>query len=350
MPERWMRSTIGHITKYYDPRYGEVVRMDTSTNVLGPNPVAKEVLRECLELDVNQYPKPYSDDLRQALASFYEVEEDMVIVGNGSDEMLDIIFKSLLECGERVVTPYPTYSLHSFFVETNGGRVSAVDLTPDFQLRTDEMLAAEGKILLLCTPNNPTANTFRREEVESVIDQWEGPVVVDEAYGEFARQSFIPLVKEYDNLIVTRTFSKAYGLAGMRVGYLIASTAMTDIINRCKIPYSLNKVSERMALAALTNREYVERALSAVDQQRPGLASDLRSLGFEVFPSETNFMLARSPVPSDQLVRALAERGVLIRNFGDRRMLEDCVRTTIGTEELNQLLISRLREVLETWS
>jgi len=345
-----MRSTIGHIKKYYDPQYGEVVRMDTSTNVLGPNPVTKQVLKECLEMDVNQYPKPYSDDLRQALASLYDVDEDMVIVGNGSDEMLDIIFKSLLNWGEKVVTPYPTYSLHSFFVETNGGRVSTVDLTPDFQLRTDEMLATEGKIMLLCTPNNPTANLFRREEVERLIAQWEGAVVVDEAYAEFARQSFIPLVREYDNLIVTRTFSKAYGLAGMRVGYLVAGHAMTDIINRCKMPYSLNRISERVAMAALTNREYVERAISVVDQQRPKLASDLRSLGFEVFPSETNFMLARSPVPSGQLMKALAERGVLIRDFGDRRMLENCVRTTIGTEDLNQLLISRLREVLETWS
>jgi len=345
-----MRSTIGHIKKYYNPRYTGVIRMDTSTNVLGPNPVVKQVLRECMDMDLNQYPKPYSDDLRRALASFYDVHEDMIIVGNGSDEILDIIFKSLLNWGERVITPYPTYSLHRFFVEINGGKVETVDLTPDFQLRVDELLEAEGKIMLLCTPNNPTGNVFRREDVERIISEWDGPVVIDEAYGEFSGQSFISLVNEFDNLIITRTFSKAYGLAGMRIGYLIAATSMTDILNRCKIPYSLNRISEKMAIAALENRDYVERAVRITEEQRPQLASGLRALGFEVFPSQANFMLARAPVPSSQLVKMLSQRGILIRDFGGMRMLENCVRTTVGTEELNRLLLSKLKEVLETWA
>jgi len=299
MPEKWMRSTIGHIKKYYNPRYTGVIRMDTSTNVLGPNPVVKQVLRECMDMDLNQYPKPYSDDLRRALASFYDVHEDMIIVGNGSDEKL---------------------------------------------------LEAEGKIMLLCTPNNPTGNVFRREDVERIISEWDGPVVIDEAYGEFSGQSFISLVNEFDNLIITRTFSKAYGLAGMRIGYLIAATSMTDILNRCKIPYSLNRISEKMAIAALENRDYVERAVRITEEQRPQLASGLRALGFEVFPSQANFMLARAPVPSSQLVKMLSQRGILIRDFGGMRMLENCVRTTVGTEELNRLLLSKLKEVLETWA
>lgn len=350
MSEKWMRSTIRHIKEYYNPQYTDVIRMDTSTNVLGPNPVTKQVLRECMEMDLNQYPKPYSDDLRRALASFYDLREDMIIVGNGSDEVLDIIFKSLLNWGERVITPYPTYSLHRFFVEINGGKVETVDLTPDFQLRVDEMLETEGKIMLLCTPNNPTGNVFRRADVERIISEWSGPVVIDEAYGEFSGQSFIPLVNEYDNLIITRTFSKAYGLAGMRIGYLIASKRMTSILNRCKIPYSLNRVSERVAIAALENREYVERVVRITEEQRPRLASGLQALGFKVFPSQANFMLARAPLPSSQLVERLSRKGILIRDFGGMRMLENCVRTTVGTEELNRLLLSKLKEVLETWT
>jgi len=346
IPERWMRSTLKDIRRYYDPRYHDVVRMDTSVNVLGPNPVVKKVLDECEDVDVNQYPKPYSDALRAELASFYDVTSEMVIVGNGSDEVLDIIFKSFLEWGEVVVTTYPSYSLHSWFVRVNGGAVREVDLTPDFQLIPDDILSAGGKILLICNPNNPTANSFDPNMMERMISEWEGPVVVDEAYGEFTSNSLIPLTRRYDNLIVTRTFSKAYGMAGMRVGYLIAGDGMTDIMNRVKIPYSLNRVSESMAVAALRERDYVDSIISTVNQERPKLAADLEHLGFKVFPSETNFMLARSPIPSDQLTSALADRGILIRDFGSKRMLEDCVRTTIGTRELNQLLVERIEGVL----
>ncbi|NYT11505.1 MAG: histidinol-phosphate transaminase [Methanomassiliicoccales archaeon] len=341
-----MRSTLKDIKQYYNPKYQNVVRMDTSVNVLGPNPVAAKVLEESLNMDINQYPKPYSDDLRKELAQFYDVRPDMVIVGNGSDEVLDVIFKSFLEWGEGVVTPYPSYALHSWFVKVNGGRVEEVDLSPNFQLITDDILTASGKVAILCTPNNPTANTFRRKDVERVVTEFDGPVVVDEAYGEFARESFIPLVSKYDNLIVTRTFSKAYGMAGMRVGYLIASEELTDIMNRVKIPYSLNRVSERMAIAALREREYVDRIVGTVNEQRPKLASSLTMMGFEVFPSETNFMLARSPISSSKLTSDLAERGVLIRDFGSKRMLEDCIRTTIGTQELNELLVEKIEEVL----
>ena len=346
IPERWMRSTLKDIRRYYDPRYSDVVRMDTSVNVLGPNPVVKKVLDECEGMDVNQYPKPYSDALRAELASFYDVTPEMVIVGNGSDEVLDIIFKSFLEWGEVVVTTYPSYSLHSWFIRVNGGAVREVDLTPDFQLIPDDILNAEGKMLLICNPNNPTANSFDPSMMERMISGWDGPVVVDEAYGEFTSNSLIPLISRYDNLIVTRTFSKAYGMAGIRVGYLIAGDGMTDIMNRAKIPYSLNRVSERMAMAALRERDYVDRIISIVNQERPRLAADLERLGFKVFPSETNFMLARSPIPSNQLVSALADRGILVRDFGSKRMLEDCVRTTIGTRELNQLLVERIEEVL----
>lgn len=346
MTEKWMRSTLKDISQYYDPKYRDVVRMDTSINVLGPNPVTSRVLEESKDMDLNQYPKPYSDDLREEIASFYEIDPDMVIVGNGSDEVLDIIFKSFLNWGERVVAAYPSYSLHSWFVRVNGGDVAEVDLTEGFQLIPDDVLSERGRAVILCTPNNPTANTFKKEDVERVIKEKEGPVIVDEAYGEFAGTSFIPLIDEYDNLIVTRTFSKAYGLAGMRVGYLIANKGLTDIMNRVKIPYSLNRVSERMAIAALRERGYVQRIVRTIEEQRPKLASSLRKLGFEVFPSETNFMLARSPIPSADLTRALAERGVLVRDFGFRRMLEDCIRTTIGTQELNELLVERVEEVL----
>jgi len=271
------------------------------------------------------------------------------VVGNGSDEALDIIFKSFMEPGETVVAPYPSYVLHGFFVKINGGRFVTVDLRPGFQLDADAMLAAKGKLIILCTPNNPTANTFDHADVERLVQEHDGPVVVDEAYGEYADRSFLPRVEEFDNLIVTRTFSKAYGLAGMRVGYMASNLKMAGIMQRIKIPYSLNQVSERAAIAALKDTTYVDMAVDLVRRERERLSQGLESLGFRTYPSQSNFILFKSPHPSGELVKRLAEKGVLVRNFGGLRMLENCLRTTIGTRELNDLLLTKLGEVMKEW-
>ncbi len=348
MKEEWVRSTVRDIPLYYNPKV-QAVRMDTSTNVLGTNPSARDVLARSADLDLNQYPTPYSDGLRQALAQRYGLNEDNFVVGNGSDEALDIIFKSFMEPGETVVAPYPSYVLHGFFVKINGGRFVTVDLKPGFQLDPDSMLAAKGKIMILCTPNNPTANTFDHADVERLVQEHDGPVVVDEAYGEYTDRSFLPRVEEFDNLIVTRTFSKAYGLAGMRVGYMASNLKMAGIMQRIKIPYSLNQVSERAAIAALKDTTYVDMAVDLVRRERERLSQGLESLGFKTYPSQSNFILFKSPHPSGELVKRLAEKGVLVRNFGGLRMLENCLRTTIGTRELNDLLLTKLGEVMKEW-
>jgi len=346
--DQWTRRTVRDIPLYYNPKV-KAVRMDTSTNVLGPNPVLREVLADCAEMDLNQYPAPYSDGLREVLAETYGLKADNFVVGNGSDEVLDIIFKTFMEAGQTVVAPYPSYSLHGFFVQINSGEFRTVDLQPGFRLDADALLKAKGKIIILCTPNNPTANTFDQEAVERVVREHDGPVIVDEAYGEFADHSFMSRVDDYENLIVTRTFSKAYGMAGPRVGYMASNLKMADLMQRVKIPYSLNRVSEKAAMAALRNREYVDATIDLVKREREKLSRGLDGLGFKPFPSQSNFVLFKCPVPSAELVSRLAAKGVLIRDFGSKRMLEDCARTTVGTEELNDMLLSKLKEVMDEW-
>ncbi len=345
MSEEWVRSTLRDVSLYYNPKV-TAFRMDNNANLLGPNPVAREVLKEFANMDVNFYPTTYSDPLRTALAEYYGLEMDNIVAGNGSDEMLDVCFKALLQCGETVVTPYPTYALHSFFVKVNAGNIVQVDLDKRFQLDSDEINKTDGKIVLLCTPNNPTANAFRMKDVKEIIEGRDRPVIVDEAYGEFVKDSFIPLVNGYDNLIVTRTFSKAFGLAGMRVGYAVSNKKLAHILLRAKTPLSLNLLSEMTAIAALKNTGFVKRTIQMVDRQRGPLSKGLESLGFKVFRSDTNFILVRSPIPSDELVTKLANKGILIRDFGKLRMMENCVRITIGTAKMNSFLLKLLREVL----
>ncbi|HTY47655.1 MAG TPA: histidinol-phosphate transaminase [Methanomassiliicoccales archaeon] len=345
MKEEWQRSTVRDIPLYYNPKVSGL-RMDTSTNPLGANPAAKEALRECLEMDLNQYPSPYSDGLRNGLASLYKLDPDNFVVGNGSDEALDIAFKSFLEPGETVIMPYPSYSLHSYFAKVNGGKASTVDLDPDFQLDVDALCKANGKMLILCTPNNPTSNLFRRKDVVELLERRDGPVIVDEAYGEFAGKSFIPEVEKFENLIVTRTFSKAYALAGMRIGYAVSNKEIAGVMQRIKIPYSLNRVSEAVAIKALQHQEFMKRSVRVVNEGRKQLETGLRELMFDVYPSQANFILFRTPLKSSRLVEELAKRGVMIRDFGRMRRLEDHVRTTIGTREMNDALLTKLREVI----
>jgi histidinol-phosphate aminotransferase len=345
MKPEWQRSTVRDIPLYYNPKVSGI-RMDTSTNPLGANPAAKEAMLECMDLDLNQYPTPYSDSLRKALGERYQLGIDHFVVGNGSDEALDIIFKSFLEPGETVLLPYPSYSLHAYFVKVNAGKVTLVDLKEDFQLDTDAMTSKEGKILLLCNPNNPTSNTFRRKDIEDLLEKRDRIVVVDEAYGEYAGKSFIPDVDRYDNLIVTRTFSKAYALAGMRIGYAISNPDLAGVMQRVKIPYSLNRVSEIVATKALQNQDFVRKGVELVNAERKRLEKGLSKLGFKVYPSEANYILFKSKVDHSRLVSMLSDKGVMIRDFGKNRRLENCVRTTIGTREMNETLLSKLAEVL----
>lgn len=349
MNQEWVRSTARGMSTYYNPSCAGKLRMDTSTNPLGCNPAARRAIMECADMDLDQYPSTYSDGLRDELARFYSLDRDNFIVGNGSDEMLDILFKTFMEPGETVITAYPAYSLHGFFVRINGGKVTQIDLDEDFQLDVEGINSAKGKMVIICTPNNPTSNLLRAEDVRAVVEGCDRPVVVDEAYGEFAGESFMPLVDRYENLIVTRTFSKAYGLAGMRVGYMASNLEMANVMQTVKIPYSLNRVSERVAVASLQDQTYVRQSVDTVNRERRHLNDGLTSLGFHVFPSEANFILFRSPRESSQLVSRLADKGVLIRDFGRLRRLENCVRTTIGTREMNDQLLAKLGEVVREW-
>ncbi len=342
-----MRSSVRHFQRYYSPKVGDALRLDTNTNVLGSHPAAVEALSSLGDLDFNNYPSTYSDGLREALAEKYGLSSEHFVVGSGSDESLDIICKCFLEVGDRVVLPYPSYSLYDFFVELNGGEVAMVDLDEDFQLDVEAMLAAGGKLIIMPTPNNPTGNSFREENIVEILERFPGIVVVDEAYGEYSGRSFLSRVDEFDNLVVIKTLSKAYALAGLRVGISASNVKLADMMSSVKIPYSLNILSERAAIAALRDDSFIEESVRMVDENRPLLAAGLEELGFQVYPSNANFLLARAPIPHTELIEGLRDKGILIRDFGARRRMENCVRATVGTPELNARLLGAIRELLE---
>lgn len=340
-----MRETARGFEKYYNPKLHGELRLDTNTNVLGSNPAASKYLAETT-WDLNGYPNTYSNGLREALAELHGLQSENLIAGNGSDEMLDVTFKTFTNWGDNCVVPVPSYTLYDYFVEMNGGKAIEVDLTDDFQLDVDSMVRQDAKVAIMPSPNNPTGNCFRQKDVEDILSRFEGIVVVDEAYVEYADSSMIGRVEEFDNLVVLRTFSKAYAMAALRVGYAATNRKLADMMMCVKIPYSLNAISEGAAIAAVKDQDFVRRSVDMVRDQRPKLDAGLRRLGFETFPSDSNFILARSPIDHSVLVNGLKERGVLIRDFGSKRRTENCVRTTVGTEEHNAFLLEKAEEVI----
>ena len=340
-----MRETTRNFEVYYNPKLNGEIRLDTNTNVLGSNPAAEKYLAEN-RWDLNGYPNTYSNGLREALGELYGLDKDNFIAGNGSDEMLDVTFKTFTNWGDNSVVPVPSYTLYDYFVEMNGGKAHEVDLTEDFQLDVDEIVKQDAKVAIMPSPNNPTGNCFRQKDIEEILSRFNGIVVVDEAYAEYADDAMIRRVDEFDNLVVLRTFSKAYAMAALRVGYAAANRKLADMMMRVKIPYSLNMVSEGAAIAAVKDQDFIRRSVEMVREQRPKLDAGLRKLGFETFPSDSNFILARAPIDHKVLVQGLKERGVLIRDFGAKRRTENCVRTTVGTAELNAILLEKAEEVI----
>lgn len=345
MSREIMRSTARKFRKYYNPDVGGAIRMDTNTNVLGSNPAAKRFLGSEFD-DLNDYPNTYSDGLRDALAELYGLERENFVAGSGSDEILDIAFKTFMDWRDEVVVPVPSYTLYDYFVGMNGGKANPIMLSDDYQLDVDAMLSAGSKMMIMPSPNNPTGNSFRERDIIEILERFPGPVIVDEAYGEYAERSMIPRVDEFPNLIVLRTFSKAYAMASLRVGYSVSNLEYADMMNCVKIPYSLNRVSEGAAIAAVKDQEFIRRSVELVKENRPILTGELRRLGFEPFPSDANFILAKCPRDHAEITERLRKKGVLIRDFGSRKGTENCIRTTVGDRHLNAVLIRKMEEVI----
>jgi len=273
-----------------------------------------------------------------------------ILVTVGVSEALYLAMAATLNPGDEIIIADPcfvAYEPTARMVEAVATMVPTVQ--SGFQLTAQAVEAAitpRTKALLIASPNNPTGNTFRQKDIEEILSGSEGMVIVDEAYVEYASGSMISRVNEFDNLIVMRTFSKAYSMAGLRVGYSASNPDVAGMMNCVKIPYSLNKLSEGAAIAAVGDQSFIEASVGVVREQRPRLAEGLRRLGFEPFPSDSNFILAKCPVDHAELVSRLRGKGVLIRDFGSKRRTENCVRITVGTEDLNGIVLGKIEEVV----
>jgi histidinol-phosphate aminotransferase len=298
----------------------------------------------------NRYPDPLQWRVKEKLAALKGVKPEQIFLGNGSDEGIDLIIRAFCEPNQdSILITDPTYGMYSVCAEVNAVNVQQVLLTPDFDLDLDafpKTFDATTKVLFLCSPNNPTGNLLSTAKIEEVLKRFYGIVVIDEAYIDFAAgKSFVQELAHYPNLVVLQTFSKAWGLAGLRLGMCFASEAIIRVLNKIKYPYNVNIQTQELALDALENVQQKEAWVKEVVKQRDVMAKALRQLSLveHVYPSDANFLLAKVK-DAHGTYEYLMNQGIIVRDRSRVALCYNCLRITIGTPEENQRLLAALKK------
>lgn len=331
-----------------------VIKLASNENPLGPSPKAMAVYRR-VERQCSLYPEGSSPELREALARFHKVEPERVVVGNGSDELIRLACEAFLDPEDEVITSQYAFIRFRQQALMMGARVIEVPMVDwTFDLDTIAKAAsARTKIVFIANPNNPTGTYNPEADVRRLLQALPSTtlVLLDEAYCHFASEwpdypaSIPKLVREFDNLVVLRTFSKAYGLAGLRVGYAVGEPETLGWLDRIRMPFNVNLPAQQACIEALKDQAFVRRGLALTSAGRELLSAGLRELGFAVQDSATNFLFARSPIPGRELFKALLKQGLIVRPL-DEYGLRDYVRVSIGGRADNRALLGALKQVL----
>ena len=301
----------------------------------------------------NRYPDPYQTKLKDAISTVKGIPAQNIFLGNGSDECIDLLYRCFCNPGkDNIIICPPTYGMYEVSANINDIAVRKAPLNEDFQLdliHLENLTDADTKIIWICSPNNPTGNTIHFHEIEMLLNNFDGLVVVDEAYINFARQkSLVSLLNDYPNLVVLQTFSKAWGLAALRLGMAFASTNIVAILNKVKPPYNINQATQEMVLKALEEVGQVNDMIREIVDMREALSEVFISMSFveKVYPSDANFLLVKIK-DARKVYEYLLTKGIVVRDRSNVSLCDDCLRITIGTEKENTLLVDALIEMEE---
>jgi histidinol-phosphate aminotransferase len=341
--QKLVRSHIADLQPYssardeFDPVESEVVYLDANENPF--------------DNGVNRYPDPQQRKLKEVIARRRWVAANQLLLGNGSDEVLDLIFRAFcIPNQDKIIVMPPTYGMYKVLANINCISLNEVPLNDDFQLVTKDILSqisTQTKAIFLCSPNNPSGNSFRREDILTLLQSFTGLVVIDEAYIDFSTQkSLVSDLPSYPNLIITQTLSKAYGLAGIRLGICIASEEIIDILNKIKPPYNINSLTQERAISALADWDTTQGQITQLIAERKGLFAQLEKISFveKVYPSDSNFLLVRVDDANKRYAQ-LIENYIVVRNRSNQVGCENCLRFSVGTPQENQILIETLNRL-----
>ena len=336
-------------------------------NILGMKPYSsardeyKDLQADMVFLDANEnpfdtplnrYPDPQQTRLKESIASQKKVSTDQLLLGNGSDEVLDLIFRAFCEPNQdSILTTPPTYGMYDVLANLNAVDNILVPLSPDFQLEVDSIFDAikpQTKLLFICSPNNPSGNSVERKAIERLLKNFNGLVVIDEAYIDFTKDpSWTQVLEQYPNLIVTQTLSKAYGLAGIRLGICYASKEIIAVLNKIKPPYNINSLTQEAAIKAFENKDSVQAQIESILNERTNLINAFKSVPFikKIYPSEANFILIKVD-DANKRYEELIKNGIVVRNRSSQLHCENCLRITVGTPSENTQLITLIKTLI----
>jgi histidinol-phosphate aminotransferase len=303
-----------------------------------------------LDVNYNRYPDPLQWQLKKELSKIKGIPSQNIFIGNGSDEVIDLAYRIFCESGkDNVIICPPTYGMYKVCGNINDVQIKEVDLTKEFQLNVEVILQSAGsntKLLFICSPNNPTGNNMNRIDIELLLNNFPGIVIIDEAYINYSRQkTFLQELTEYDNLVVMQTLSKAWGLAALRLGLAFASEKIIELFNKIKPPYNINKASQELGITALSHIEEVNKNIKNTVDERLKLQQQFSQFNFiqNIYPTDANFILIKTD-DADSLYKYLSSQKIIVRNRSKEPLCENCLRITVGTPKENEILLEALEK------
>jgi histidinol-phosphate aminotransferase len=355
MKKDWFEKELEKYSKlvgYKKPeKYSNMIKLDSNENYVVSQEFLQKMINEVKEnIDVREYPLGGTERLSQSISKYMGIPREMIGVGNGSDQIIDLILSTFASKGTKILTSDPTFGFFEERCKLYSIRTLKIPFDKNMTLDLEKFLLNSKKadILYLDMPNNPTGFQFQRKDLEKLIREFKGLVIIDEAYVEFSDYSIIEMTKKINNLIVLRTLSKSFGLAGLRVGYLVANSKIIDTFTRViQYPYPLNTLAIEIGIVALRQSKYFTDIVDLVKKERLRIIINLKQMKiFEVFDSKANFVLFSAGGSGQRIHKALIEQGISIKNLGKIGQHEGCLRVTVGSQDMNSKFLTAIRDLL----
>lgn len=341
-----LQTIPGYTPGEQPPPGSAMIKLNTNENPYPPSDRVFEALQNIDGELLRRYPNASAQIFREAAGAVFDVPPDWITVANGSDDLLSLIVRAFVNVGSRVVYPMPTYVLYRTLAQLQGAQPYEIPYDPSFNLPTAKLVEAAGAVTLIASPNSPSGTAIPIEQLEKLAAQAPGVLVIDEAYVDFAESDALALARDHDNVIILRTLSKGYSLAGLRLGFAIANPHMIQDLNKVKDSYCVDAIATQLGTAAIQDQAHKNRNAKRVKRSRASLAGKLEQLGFRVWPSQTNFLLVQhANVNALELQQWLKQQHILVRHFNLPSVV-DKLRITVGTDEQNTLLCQHLTDYL----
>jgi histidinol-phosphate aminotransferase len=343
---------VKSLKAYHVETVEDGIKLHANENPYPPSPeLLKKILTRFEKLDLNRYPDPDCKTLKEAISTHIGVPTNQLVIGNGSDELIQSLMQVFCNEGDTIAFPDPTFAMYAITAKGMGLKVQTFPLNDNWDFEATPLIeklnTSQARIVFISYPNNPTGNCFSKTEIQKLVENFKGIVVLDEAYYDFSGQTFLSQMKDHSNLVILRSLSKI-GLAGLRVGYGIFPSTLVDEINKVRLPYNSNSISQVAATELMNNFETVQKQINSIKEERIRLLGELAKFkSITVFPSDANFILFQASNDGESIFRNLMKNGVLVRNLGAHPRLKNCMRVTIGTKAENDQFLDRLTKAIQ---